>query len=207
MASKVCSHDPSALRTEYPPRENVVRNKKPSPWLHPLVLRVAQHARPSPPQLQPKRLQRRRRERILRTEMCVSILSIFFFRPSIRAHDLSLLGHDCRSAAQEIPSNQKHRDDQANDGQADEIQAVRVPRSVFPLLQYSNRSPGPIRNDVSDNVGKDLNGYVHLHRSLCHTAFVRRIHLSALSAAGKRGSLSLLRFCSHALHESLLLSI
>ena len=93
--------------------------------------------------------------------MCVSILSIFFFRPPIRTHDLSLLEHDCHTTAQEIESSKKRRGDQADDGQVDEIQAVRVPRSVFPLCPYSD--PGPIRNDVSDNVGKDLNGYVHLH--------------------------------------------
>jgi len=30
MASKVCSHGPSTFRTEYRPRENVVREKKPA---------------------------------------------------------------------------------------------------------------------------------------------------------------------------------
>lgn len=73
-------------------------------------------------------------------EMCVSILSIFFFRPSIPAHDLSPPEHDCPPAAQEIASNKDHGGDQADDGKVDEIQAVRVPRSAFPLPQYNDRS-------------------------------------------------------------------
>ena len=61
--------------------------------------------------------------------MCVSILSILSPTP-IRTHDLAPAEYDCRSETQEIASNEEHGGDEAD--QVDEIQAVRVPRSVCP---------------------------------------------------------------------------
>ena len=103
-----------------------------------------------------------------------------FLRPSIRIHDPALVEHNRHPTAQEIANDEG---DQA-DGQVDQIQAVRVPRSGWPPRQCSDAPLVYNRNDVSDNVDKDLNGYVHLHVPLCHTAFVRRTHPSNPSATG-----------------------
>ena len=73
--------------------------------------------------------------------MCVSIPPRF---PSFPAHDLSLAEYDCHPTAQEITNDEEQRDDQADDGQVDEIQAVRVPRSVCPARQFSDRYPSAL---------------------------------------------------------------
>ena len=64
------------------------------------------------------------------------------FNPGSRS--LSLVEYDCHPTAQEIANDKEQRDDETDDGQVDEIQAVRVPRSVCPARQFSDRYPSAL---------------------------------------------------------------
>jgi hypothetical protein len=165
MASKVCSHDPSTPRAEHRPKRKRGEEEGSDSVTAPTrATRSSTRQTKSTTATTTKKTTKKKvAEDPVDGDVCIGPLDFLSPTPNPGLPSLSprarLSLHSPRNREQR-KSTEATKRTTAKSTKSKQC-VCRAQYSRFASIVTA--PPGPIRNDVSDNVGKDLNGYVHLH--------------------------------------------